>query len=80
MVDVTSNDGLPPSVMDLLRMFLAATTRGEQVSLVLESRSKAITSKYWCVEKLAGTPRIKKKNQARLRRSNVRQEIFFKKK
>ena len=37
MVDVTSIDGLPPSVMDLLRVFLAATTRGEQVSLLLES-------------------------------------------
>ena len=70
-------------------MFLAASTRGEQVSLVLDSRSKTITSKYWCVEKLAGTPasthtpripRIKKKNPARLRRSKVRQEAFFKKK
>ena len=87
MVDVTSVDDLPPSVMDLLRMFLAATSRGEQVSLVLESRSKTITSKYQCAEKLAGspasteTPRImKKKNPAQLRRSKLRQEAFFRKK
>ena len=87
MVDETSVDGLPPSVLDLLRIFLAASSRGEQVSLVLESRSKAITSKYWCVEKVAGIPasthtptRTKKKNPARLRRSKARQEAFFSKK
>jgi hypothetical protein len=44
MVDVTSLDDLPPSVMDLLRTFLAATSRGEQVILVLELKSKTITS------------------------------------
>ena len=87
MVDETSVEGLPPSVMDLLRIFLTASTRGEQVSLVLESRNKTITSKYWCVEKMAGTPasthtptRTKKKNPARLRRSKARQEAFFSKK
>ena len=87
MVDETSVDGLPPSVIGLLRMFLAGSSRGEQVSLVLESRSKAITSKYWCVEKMAGNPaslhptnKTKKKNPASLRRSKARQEAFFKKK
>ena len=84
MVDVTSLDDLPPSVLDLLRTFLAATSRGDQVSLVLESKSKTITSKYRYVGKLSGkpestyTPRImKKKNPAPLRRSKLRQEAFF---
>ena len=76
-------------MLELLRIFLAASTRGEHTSLVLESRWNTNTSKYRCVEKLAGTPapptdtpRIikKKKNPARLRRSRLRQEDFFRKK
>ena len=87
MVDLTSLDDLPPSVMDLLRMFLAATSRGDKVSLVPESKSETINNKYQCVGKLAGipastgTPRImKKKNQAQLRRSKLRQKAFLRKK
>ena len=88
MVDVNSADGLPPSVQDLLRIFLAASSRGEHASLVLESRRKTITSKYRCVETLAGTPAPsntprnmeKKINPARKRRSRLRQEEYFRKK
>ena len=79
---------MPPSVQDLLRIFLAASSRGEHASLVLESRRKTITSKYRCVEMLAGTPAPtitprnmqKKMNPARQRRSRIRQEEYFRKK
>ena len=79
-----SVDDMPPSVMDMLQMFLAASSRGEHVSLVLESRAKTLTYKYQCVEQLAGAPAPTnthtKKNPARLRRSRLRQEEFFRKK
>ena len=76
---------VPPSVMDMLRLFLAASTRGEDVSLVLESRMGTMTTKYRCVGKVAGTPapsntsRQPKMNPARLRRSKLRQEEFIRK-
>ena len=88
MVDVNGVDVLPPSVQDLLMIFLAASSRGEHASLVLESRRKTITSKYRCVETLAGTPAPtntprnmeKKMNPARQRRFRLRQEEYFRKK
>ena len=70
-------------------MFLTASSRGEHVSLLLESRSKTLSSKYWSVEPLAGVPadRIttsknmkKRETPSRLRRSRLRQEEFFRKK
>ena len=89
MVAMQSVEGLPPSVLELLRMFLTASSRGEHVSLVLESRSKTLSSKYWSVEPLAGAPadrdttsqNVKKRETpSRLRRSRLRQEEFFRKK
>ena len=55
MVNVTSED-VPPRVLDLLKMFLAANTRGEQAVLILETRNRTLTTKYSSVEKLAGSP------------------------
>ena len=76
-------------MLDLLRMFLAASSRGEHTVLVLESRKSTITTKYRCVENLAGVPASsststngprKKLNPARARRSKLRLEEFIKKK
>ena len=88
MVAMQSVEGLPPSVLELLRMFLTASSRGEHVSLVLESRSKTLSSKYWSVEPLAGPAEIdttsknmkKSETPSRLRRSRLRQEEFVRKK
>ena len=73
-------------VMDLVRMFLATSSRGDHAVLVLESRKQQITTKYRSVEKMAGSPaptstRTKKKeNPARARRSKLRLEQFLAKK
>ena len=87
MVDLNSATDIPPSMLDMLRMFLTASNRGEHVSLLLESRRKTLSSKYWSINPLAGTPaetnahtNTKTKNPARVRRSRLRQEEFFRKK
>ena len=88
MVDNDSVGDLPPNVLDMLRMFLAASSRGEHVSLVLESRNNALSTKYWSVGQIAGAPaemnsmkhEKRKMNPARLRRSKIRQEEFFRRK
>ena len=87
MDDTNLVQDVPPSVMDMLRLFLAASTRGKDVSLVLESRMWTMTTKYRCVGKIAGTSaapsntsRQPKANPARLRRSKLRQEEFIRKK
>ena len=70
-------------------MFLAASSRGEHTVLLLESRKSTITTKYRCVENLAGVPASsststngtrKKVNPARGRRSKLRLEELIKKK
>ena len=42
MVDVKSLDDVPTRVLDLLKIFLAASSRGERAVLVLETRSKSL--------------------------------------
>jgi hypothetical protein len=54
MVDQYS-ETLPPRVMDLLKMFLAVSSRGEQAVLVLETRHKTLTTKFKSVEKVTGS-------------------------
>ena len=54
MVDLTSAQDVPPRVMDLLRIFLAASSRGEEAVLTLETRKNAISTKYRSVESPAG--------------------------
>ena len=81
-------ESIPPRVMDLLKMFLAASSRGEQAVLILETRQKTLTTKFRSVEKVAGThaplttPSTKKRrnNPARARRSQLRLEEFTRKK
>ena len=80
MVDDTSGQDVPRRMMDILRMFLAASSEGQYCVLVLESRNKMISTNYRSVEVVSGTPVHsygsvpKKKNWPR---SKVRLEEFF---
>ena len=74
-------------VMDIVRIFLAASKRGDHAVLVLESRKEQVTTKYRTVEGKAGAPAStststtkKKMNPARARRSKLRLEQFLAKK
>ena len=88
MTDQESTQDVPPGVMDVLRIFLAASSRGEEAALILETRRKVISSKFRSVESTAGVPAAptnnslarKKKNPARARRSRLRLEAFMKRK
>ena len=87
MVDVKTLDDVPTRVLDLLKIFLAASSRGERAVLVLETRSKARTTKYRSLDDaVIGVPvpstknTVKKKSPARARRSQLRLESFMKKK
>ena len=50
MIDLTSAQDVPPRVMDLLRIFLAASFRREEAVLTLKTSKKAISTKYRSVE------------------------------
>ena len=87
MVDTTNDQDVPKRMMDMLRMFLAASSAGEHCVFVLESKNKMISTKYRSVEVAPGTPVHshgsgipKKKNPAGARRSKLRLEEFLKKK
>ena len=87
MVDVKSLDDVPTRVLDLLKIFLAASSRGERAVLVPETRSKSLTAKYRSVDDdVVGVPApstnntLRKKTPARARRSQLRLETFVKKK
>ena len=87
MADDSSYKDVPPRVMEVLRTFLAASLRGEVATLVLETRNKALSTKYSNVEKseTTGTPAVsssldvlrKKKNPSRVRRSMLRMKKFL---
>ena len=87
MVDAESD--VSSRVMELLKIFLAASSRGEQAVLVLETKGRTLTTKFRNVESVVGTPAIantcdtirkKKFNPARVRRNQLRLEKFLKKK
>ena len=88
MIDMSSTQEVPPGVMEMLKIFLAARSRGEDAVLILETRRKTLSAKYRSAEKAAGapaatnTPALKKrrKNPARVERSGLRLEKFMKKK
>jgi hypothetical protein len=87
MVDVKSLDDVRTRVLDLLKIFLAASPRGERAVLVLETRSKALTTKYRSLDDaVIGVPvpstqnTVKKKSPARARRLQLRLESFMEKK
>ena len=84
MADYSFKD-VPPRVMEIVEIFLAASSRGVEASLVLETRMGKITTKYKSVESVAGvptpisTPTAKKKmSPARARRSKAG-EVHIKK-
>ena len=56
MVDTTTDQDVPKRMMDILRMFLAASSAGEHCVFVLESKNKMISTKYRSVEVAPGTP------------------------
>ena len=91
MEDVKREEDVPPRVMEMLRIFLAASSRGEHAVLVLETRKRTLTTKYRSVEVLAGTPAPtcsssvpnnvkRKRNPAWARRSKARLEEFNRRK
>ena len=85
MADSDSED---MRVMDMVRMFLAASKRGDHALLILESRKQQLKTKYRSEGKVAGVsvPTItsnkakRKENPARAKRSRLRLEQFIKKK
>ena len=86
MVDVNC-ENVPPRVLDMLMTFLAASSRGDQAVLILETKKMMLTTKYRSVELVAGAPACtststvnKRGNPARARRSKLRLEEFQKKK
>ena len=56
MTDQVSAQDVPPGVMDVLRIFLAASSRGEEAFLILETRKKVISKKLRSVESIVGVP------------------------
>ena len=56
MTEQSSAQDVPLGVMDLLRIFLAASSRGEEAALIMETRRKVISSKFRSVESTAGVP------------------------
>ena len=86
MVDVNVQD-VPVQVLDQLRIFLAASSRGEEAVLILETRKNKLTTKYRSVELLAGATAStisskpnRKVNPSRARRSKLRMELFTQRK
>ena len=86
MVDMSAD--VPPRVMDLLKIFLTASTRGEQAVLILESRNGTLSTKFRSLEDIVAGPPAptaklsvkRRKNPARARRSQLRLEEFIRKK
>ena len=82
MATLKNSCDVPSSVMEMLEIFLAASSRGEHATLILESRMKKLTTKYRCVEKDAGSPaphdksnsekKKKRQNPSRQRISKLR--------
>ena len=87
MVEIISLDDVPIRVLEVLKIFLAASSRGEKACLVLETQSKMVNTKYRSVETRAGLPATetntsmrRRKTPARARRSQLRLEEFTRKK
>ena len=57
MVDVNVQD-VPVQVLDQLRIFLAASSRGEEAVLILETRKNKLTTKYRSVELFSESPAV----------------------
>ena len=81
---------MPQRVLDMVRMFLASSTRGDHTVLTLETRNQQLFVKYNSVETVSGTSATantpdsnktrRKRNPTRARRSRLRLENFMRKK
>ena len=82
MTDQVSAQDVPPGVIDLLRIFLAASSRGEEAVLILETRKNKLTTKYRSVELFVESPAstIPSTKPNRAKRSKLRMELFTQKK
>ena len=88
MVEHLSDQNVPPKFLEMLRIFLAASSRSENAVLVLETREGTVKMKYRTVETVAGPPATtsttttskRKVNPARARRSRLRLEAFARRK
>ena len=75
MKDSDCEQDVPHRVLDMLRMFLAASTRGEQAVLILETKNKQLITKYRSVEKkVAGASATAKTPASNNDRRKVTQE------
>ena len=76
---------LPERVLDMLKIFSAASSGGETAVLVLDTKNKAVTTKYKSVEPVDGKPdkpkpsTRKSQNPVSVRRSQLWLETFIKK-
>ena len=59
MVDVASGQDVPRRMLDMLKMFLTASSEGELCVLVLESRNGKVSTKYRSVKVESGNPEKK---------------------
>ena len=87
IVEIKCLDDLPARVLEVLKTFLDARSGEEKAVLVLETKSKGVTTKYRSVEDtVVGMPSPvptsarRRKNPARARRSKLRLEAFTRKK
>ena len=55
MFELRCLDDLPSIVLDLLKTLLAASSRGETAVLVLETKKKAVNTKYRSVDIVEGS-------------------------
>ena len=84
MFDMISDQNAPPRSMEMLKIFLAASSRGDQAVLILETRKGTMTTKYRSVESLtvptsSPSSARRKNTPARARRSRQRLEEFNRK-
>ena len=83
---MTDSDSDDVRVLEMVRIFLAASKRGDHALLTLESSQKQLKTQYRCEEKVAGisapkTTKTKRKERpSRAKRSRLRLEQFIKKK
>ena len=84
-------DDVTERMLDMVKMFLAASTRGDKTVLILESRNQKIFTKYRSMETVTGptattspsttaTSSTRRKNPSRAKRSRLRLEKFNQKK
>ena len=83
-------DDVAQRMLDMVKMFLAASKRGDKTVLILESRNQKIFTKYRSIETVTGptattspsttTSSMRRTNPSRAKRSRLRLEKFNQKK